>query len=114
MSPHYYFVPIPPLPWEVAHQDGLVEIVEYAVRRGEWVDAGTPVATVENGWTVMQIRATGRGVVSKTLFDRGTSVRTGDPIAIVICDGEEVPYGRPNAAPSNLRTKRSKSRERAE
>jgi pyruvate/2-oxoglutarate dehydrogenase complex dihydrolipoamide acyltransferase (E2) component len=105
----YYFVTIPEFPQEGAHQSSLVELVEYATQEGQEVIPGTPIATVENWWAILQIEANGRGYMQRTFFPPRTNVRIGDPIAIILCDGEDVPYGQPKSMISVLRIKRRKS-----
>ena len=39
----------------------------------------------------MVLKAGGPGYVSKTFFEKGTHVREGDPLAIVVCDPEDGP-----------------------
>jgi hypothetical protein len=46
------------------------------------VDVGTPLVVIENYWAVMTLKANGKGILRKTFFERGTSVKIGDPIAI--------------------------------
>ena len=72
------------------------------------MDVGSPIAVVENYWAVMTLRANGKGILKKTFFDRGTSVKIGDPIAIIGADGECIPYGRELAVLEVTEHKRSK------
>jgi pyruvate/2-oxoglutarate dehydrogenase complex dihydrolipoamide acyltransferase (E2) component len=93
MSFWYYF-PVPKLPPEISHQSNLVEIRKYLVPEGSAVDVGTPIVVIENYWAVMTLKANGKGIVGKTFFERGTSVKVGDPIAIIGSDGENIPHGK--------------------
>jgi pyruvate/2-oxoglutarate dehydrogenase complex dihydrolipoamide acyltransferase (E2) component len=93
MSFWYYF-PVPKLPPEISHQSNLVEIRKYLVPEGSAVDVGTPIVVIENYWAVMTLKANGKGIVRKTFFERGTSVKVGDPIAIIGSDGENIPHGK--------------------
>ena len=95
--PVYYFLPIPDLPREVAHQSHQVTLIGYLVSEGDTIQPGTEIAVVENWWATMRIEATTPGLVSKTFFEPGTSIKVGDPIAIVVVDGEALPAG-PRAA----------------
>ena len=104
----YYFVTIPELPQEVAHQSNSVELVEYVTQEGQEVGPGTPIATLENWWAVLQIEANGRGYLHKAFFPRGTHIKIGDPLAVVFCDGEDAPYGRPSSTINVLTLKRRK------
>jgi len=99
---------VPKLPQEVAHQSNLVEIRNYVAAEGSPIDVGSPIALVENYWAVMTLKANGKGILKKTFFDRGTSVKIGDPIAIIGADGECVPYGRELAVLEVTEYKRSK------
>jgi pyruvate/2-oxoglutarate dehydrogenase complex dihydrolipoamide acyltransferase (E2) component len=96
--PLYYYVPVPELPAKIAHQSNSVRIVEYHVQEDQKVEPGTPLVTVENWWAKMQIDSTSPGYVSKLFFSPGTDVRVGDPFAIITCDGEDAPAGRPASA----------------
>jgi pyruvate/2-oxoglutarate dehydrogenase complex dihydrolipoamide acyltransferase (E2) component len=87
----YYFVKVPKLPKEVAHQMGAVEIVEYSTKEEQSVDAGQNIAIVKNWWARMALKAVGPGYVSKTFFSPGAHVQIGDPFAIIICDPENGP-----------------------
>ena len=108
MPNFYYFVTIPELPRNVAYQSNLFELVEYSTHEGQEVAAGTRIAIVENWWAVMRVEANGRGYLQRTFFPEGAHIRVGDPIAIVICSGEDVPYGQPGSRVSVLRIKRRK------
>src|SRR5579862_9724535 len=106
--PFWYYFSIPKLPPEVAHQSNLVEIRNYLASEGSAVDVGSPIAVVENYGAVMTLKANGRGIVKKTFFDQGTSVKIGDPIAIIGADGENIPYGRELAVLEVTEHKRAK------
>jgi pyruvate dehydrogenase E2 component (dihydrolipoamide acetyltransferase) len=106
--PVWYYFSVPRLPPEVAHQSNLVEIRNYLTAEGSPVDVGSPIALVENYWAVMTLRANGKGILKKTFFDRGTSVKIGDPIAIIGADGECIPYGKEPAVLEITEHKRSK------
>jgi pyruvate/2-oxoglutarate dehydrogenase complex dihydrolipoamide acyltransferase (E2) component len=87
----YYYVKVPQLPPDVTHQNGTVEVMEFLVDEGETVAAGYPLVRVKNWWAVIEFDAIDVGVVSKTFFSRGTSVKIGDPFAVVICEPERRP-----------------------
>ena len=70
----------------------MVEIKEYLVPEGMFVDVGSPVVIVENYWATILLKANGKGIVRKTFFESGTQVKVGDPIALVGADGEAIPY----------------------
>lgn len=91
----YYFVKIPELPKELSHQSNAIELINYLVTEHQEVDVGTPIAILKNWWAIYQIEANGKGFISKTFFDRGVHVKIGDPIAIIMADGENIPYNRP-------------------
>jgi len=109
--PFWYYFPVPKLPHEVAHQSNLVEIRKYLAAEGSPVEAGSPVASVENYWAVMTLKANGKGVLRKTFFEPGTSVKIGDPIAIIGADGENIPYGKELALVEVIERKRRKPSE---
>jgi len=93
--PFWYFFAVPQLPPEVSHQSNRVEIKRYLLREKSRVQAGTPVALIENFWAVMTLKANGKGSLQKTFFEPGAIVGIGDPIAIIGADGEDIPYGKP-------------------
>jgi len=106
--PFWYYFSVLRLPPEVAHQSNLVEIRNYLAAEGSPVNVGSPIALVENYWAVMTLRANGKGILKKTFFDRGTSVKIGDPIAIIGADGECIPYGKEPAVLEITEHKRTK------
>lgn len=106
--PFWYYFSVPKLPGEVAHQSNLVEIKKYLTAEGSVVDVGSPIAVVENYWAVMILKANGKGILKKTFFDRGASVKVGDPIAIIGADGECIPYGKEYAVLEVIEHKRPK------
>jgi len=106
--PFWYFFPVPQIPPEVAHQSNQVELVKYQAKEGSKIEKGTPIALVENWWAVFQLRANSPGVLKKTFFDPGTSIKVGDPIAIIGADGENLPYGQNYAVLEIVKTKREK------
>lgn len=90
--PFWYFFEVPKLESEVSEQGGVVQLKRYLVREGDAVTAGTPVALVENHWAVLKLKANGDGIVRRTIFEPGTHVKVGDPIAVIGADGENIPY----------------------
>ena len=108
--PFYYYVRIPRLDPEVSHQSNEVEIVEYLAHEGDTVSPGTPLALVENYWAVFQVEAMTPGYLSKTFFSPGTQVHIGDPIAIVLVEGEDLRENLPLSAIKVVRMKREKGR----
>jgi pyruvate/2-oxoglutarate dehydrogenase complex dihydrolipoamide acyltransferase (E2) component len=105
----YYFVPIPPLPPAVHHQDEVVRVVANLVGEGDMVVAGTPLMEVENWWATMRVCATGPGQISKIFFGPGTYVRLHDPFAIVVCDPEDGRSGREASTLQVIRLLRQKN-----
>ncbi|HXO96034.1 MAG TPA: biotin/lipoyl-containing protein [Chthoniobacterales bacterium] len=106
--PFWYFFPVPKLPPEVSHQSNVFEIRKYLASEGSAVDVGTPIASVENYWAVVTLKSNGKGILMKTIFDRGTSVKIGDPIAVIGSDGENIPYGKEHASIEITELKREK------
>ena len=106
--PFWYYFVVPELPPEVAHQSNMVDVRKYLAAEGSPVNVGSPVAIVENYWAVMMLKANGKGILKKTFFDRGTSVKVGDPIAIIGADGECIPYGQAYAVLEVIEHKRPK------
>ena len=86
----------------------MVEIRKYLASEGSSVDVGTAIAVVENYWAVMTLKANGKGILKKTFFERGTSVKIGDPLAIIGADGEDIPYGKEFASLEIMERKRQK------
>jgi pyruvate/2-oxoglutarate dehydrogenase complex dihydrolipoamide acyltransferase (E2) component len=106
--PFWYFFPVPKLPPEVSHQSNVVEIRKYLASEGSTVDVGTPIASVENYWAVVTLKSNGKGILRKTIFDPGTSVKIGDPIAVIGSDGENIPYRKEHASIEITERKREK------
>ena len=63
---------------------------------------------MENYWAVMTLKANGKGILKKTVFEPGTSVKIGDPIAVIACDGENVPSEKELALVELTERKRQK------
>lgn len=108
--PFWYFIKIPSLPPDVSHQSNLVEVRKYLLKEGDKVQRGTPIVTIENYWALMQLRANGSGIVQKILFDSGTTVKIGDPIAIIGADGEAIPRSKNDSLLEIVKNKRNKPR----
>jgi pyruvate/2-oxoglutarate dehydrogenase complex dihydrolipoamide acyltransferase (E2) component len=68
------------------------------------------VHTGENYWAVMRLKTNRPGIVMKTFFPRGTSVKIGDPIAIIGADGESIPYGKAYSILEIVKVKREKKK----
>ncbi len=60
----------------------------------------------------MTLKANGKGVLRKTFFEPGTSVKIGDPIAIIGADGENIPYGKELALVEVIEHKRRRPSEK--
>jgi pyruvate/2-oxoglutarate dehydrogenase complex dihydrolipoamide acyltransferase (E2) component len=105
----YYFVNVPKLPKQVSHQLGTVELVEYRVGEGEKIETGQTIAIVQNWWAKMVLKAVGPGYVSKTFFTRGTRIKEGDPLAIIVCDPDDGPKGKDTSEIEIIESIRAKS-----
>jgi pyruvate/2-oxoglutarate dehydrogenase complex dihydrolipoamide acyltransferase (E2) component len=110
LMPFWYWFVVPQLPPEVAHQSNLVDIKRYVAVEGSFIDVGSPIAIVENYWAVLILKANGKGILKRTFFEPGTSVKIGDPIAVIGADGESIPYGREQALVEVSEHKRQKPR----
>lgn len=108
--PFWYYFVVPQLPSEVAHQSNLVDIARYVAAEGSPIDVGSPIAVVENYWAVMILKSNGKGILKRTIFEPGTSVKIGDPIAVIGADGEAIPYGIEQALVEVTEHKRQKPR----
>jgi pyruvate/2-oxoglutarate dehydrogenase complex dihydrolipoamide acyltransferase (E2) component len=106
--PFWYYFPVPKLPPELSHQSNTVEVKKYLASEGSVVDVGTPIALVENYWAVMTLKANGKGILKKTIFEPGTSVKIGDPIAVIGSDGENIPYEKELASVELTEKKKQK------
>ncbi|MEW5978578.1 MAG: biotin/lipoyl-containing protein [Acidobacteriota bacterium] len=87
---------------------GMVELVEYVVKEKEKVEKGQTIAIVENWWAKMALKAVGPGYLSKTFFERGTQIKEGDPLAIVVCDPEDGPRSKETSELEVIETIRNK------
>lgn len=105
----YYFVNVPKLPKQISHQMGTVELVEYRVKEGEKVEKGQAIAIVQNWWARMELKAIGSGYISKTFFNKGTHIKEGDPLAIIVCDPEDGPRGNGTSEIAIIESIRAKS-----
>jgi hypothetical protein len=47
---------------------------------------------------VRTLKANGKVILKKTFFAPGTSVKVGNPIAVIGADGENIPYGNEYAS----------------
>jgi pyruvate/2-oxoglutarate dehydrogenase complex dihydrolipoamide acyltransferase (E2) component len=108
--PFWYFIKILPLPPDVAHQSNLVDVRKYLLKEGDKVQHGTPIVAIENYWALMELRANGTGIVKKILFDSGTTVKIGDPVAIIGADGEAIPHSKNDSFLEIVKNKRNKPR----
>jgi pyruvate/2-oxoglutarate dehydrogenase complex dihydrolipoamide acyltransferase (E2) component len=107
-TPFWYYFPVPTLPPEISHQSNIVEIRRYLAAEGSVVDVGTSIVVIENYWAVMTLKANGKGILRKIFFERGTSVKIGDPIAIIGSDGENISYGKEYASVEITERKRQR------
>jgi pyruvate/2-oxoglutarate dehydrogenase complex dihydrolipoamide acyltransferase (E2) component len=87
---------------------GTVELVEYVVNEREKVEKGQTISVIKNWWAKMALKAVGPGYVSKTFFERGTHIKEGDPIAIVVCDPEDGPRSKETSELNVIETIRHK------
>lgn len=110
--PLWYFVPVPELDRSVSDQSHAVTLVRYLTDEGQWVEPGTPIATVETWWAVLNIEATTKGMLKRTILWPDAIVRVGEPIAIIVGDGEDMPYDRPRSVATVVRIKREKPKKR--
>ncbi len=92
--PFHYFLPVPELSSEVRDHTSGVELVAWLVKERDAIRTGQGVAQVQTRWAVLELIAAGDGVLGKQIFDPGTHVREGDPLAVIYADGEALPYGR--------------------
>lgn len=90
----HYFLAVPKPDAAAADQSGQVELVEWLVKEGDAVQPGTPVARVHTWWAIVEVRASGRGLIGRLIFNAGTHVKVGDPMAVVYADGEDIPYDK--------------------
>lgn len=74
---------------------------------GKPVTSGTPIALAESYWAVMQLNATGNGILKKYSLDSPTAVKSGDPIAIIVCDGDDLLHDKPKATVTIVKLKRT-------
>ena len=105
--PFWYFFNVPPLPPDASDQSNQVRIRQYLCVEGDFVEPGTPMTLIENDKALMLLKANGKGIVKKTLFEPHTYVRVGDPVAIIDADGEAIPYGRDYSVLEVVERKRS-------
>jgi len=109
----YYYLRVPELPAEVAHQSGSVQVLEYLVEEGQQIGSGTPLVRVENWWARMEFDSEGAGVFAKAFFPKAlfgdrTPVLIGDPFAIMVCEPEARPHASAGCSLRVVETLRAK------
>lgn len=87
---------------------GTVELIEYVVKETEKIRKGQTIAIVKNWWAMMALKAVGPGYVTKTFFERGTHIKEGDPMAIIVCDSEDGPRNKETCGLEIIETIRHK------
>jgi pyruvate/2-oxoglutarate dehydrogenase complex dihydrolipoamide acyltransferase (E2) component len=106
--PFWYYFSVPKLPPDVSRQSNIVEIRKYLAPEGSAIDVGTSIALVENYWAVMTLKANGKGILRKAIFEPGASVKVGDPIAVIGSEGENIPYEKESASVEITERRRQK------
>lgn len=66
---------------------------QWLVKAGDTVEEGTPIASVETEKAVVDIEAEADGVVHALLHDDGATVPIGDPILVILEDGDDAAEG---------------------
>ena len=63
-------------------------IANWLVAPGDAVEAGTPIAEIETEKALVEYAAEEAGVIGRLVLAAGDSGETGDPIAVLVADGE--------------------------
>ncbi|HVC62450.1 MAG TPA: pyruvate dehydrogenase complex dihydrolipoamide acetyltransferase [Acetobacteraceae bacterium] len=70
-------------------------------KEGEQIRAGDVIAEIETDKATMEVEAVDEGVLGKILVGDGTEgVKVNQPIAVLVAEGEKVPAGGAEAAPT--------------
>jgi pyruvate/2-oxoglutarate dehydrogenase complex dihydrolipoamide acyltransferase (E2) component len=106
----HYFLPVPKLSPDVRDQSGSVELLAWLVPERAPIRPDQPVAHVQTRWAVLELRTTGAGILGKQIFDPGTHIAEGDPLAVIYADGEALPYSRPAVTVQVIAVRQEKPR----
>lgn len=89
--PFWYHIPV------TTPESGckVVRLVRWLVEDEAEVHAGTSLAILEGSAGRFALLANGDGFIRERLFREGAELETGTPIAIVIADGDRIPYEKP-------------------
>ena len=93
--PFFYYLPMPSLEPEVCQREASVKIVSLLVNPGTWISIDYPIALVTCGEFNYQILANGEGILRNFLKEEGSTLNFGENLAVVVADGESIPYGKP-------------------
>ena len=104
----YYFLKISNLPEKESHQNEDLKLIKYLVNEGQEIKKGTPIAIIENDWAVFQVEANGKGFIGELTLKNGSYINVDEPIAVIDCDGEDIPYNRLGFSLSTISQKPAK------
>jgi pyruvate dehydrogenase E2 component (dihydrolipoamide acetyltransferase) len=83
--------------------DGMEEgtLLEWLKKEGEKVKSGEVIGTIQTDKATLELEAPGSGVLSGILLNAGQTVPVGQPIAMLLRDGEKLPANWGNGASSS-------------
>src|SRR5438270_7220282 len=73
-------------------------VVQWLKRPGETITKGEPLFEVETDKAVVEVEAPASGTLAGITADEGTSVPVGQPIAVILAEGETEAASRAPAA----------------
>ncbi len=73
--------------------DGMEEgtLLEWLKKDGEKVKSGEIIGTIQTDKATLELESPGSGILTGLLLKGGETVPVGQPIAIILKDGEKVP-----------------------
>jgi len=105
--PFTYELPVPIL--DGAPADSSVHLEEWLVKEGTELHRDSPVAVISASGIRYEIRANGNGFIRKRLVRCGDVVSPSSPLAIIVADGENIPYGKPYSVAHRLAATRRRT-----
>src|ERR1700730_6667521 len=86
-----YDLPVPIIPGD---PNGQFLLVRWLVTEHQKLQSGTPVAVIESKQGRYKILANGDGFFWNKFARLGQKLKSGDKIAVIGSEGEDVPYGK--------------------
>ena len=72
-------------------------LANWLVNPGDSIKVGDLIAEIETDKSIMELEADQEGVIGKLLVEAGSEVPVGEPLAIVVAEGEKIDLDQPEA-----------------